>query len=122
VTWARPMELISRARENITGHRAVAVLVTVTISLGCIAAHVLGAAVLKRALWGAHFYGFFPPIVLALSLSVLGLGIVVVLRMGSFAPLHRPGFTHAAFMWSGRRYLPLAALLCFGELVFDTRC
>jgi tetratricopeptide (TPR) repeat protein len=45
-------------------------VVVVALSAGVVACHVLGATVAKGILWGTHFYGFFPPAVLGVTLAV----------------------------------------------------
>src|SRR5262245_49560677 len=62
-------------------------VVVVALSLTVLASHVLGATVAKGVLWGAHFYGFFPPGVLAAALlAALGAAFVVDLRLRKTTP------------------------------------
>jgi tetratricopeptide (TPR) repeat protein len=65
--------------------------------------HVLGATIFKNVLWGTHFYGFFPGVVLAAALiATLGLGLLWVrLPNGATAPAPPHSTAGRAAMWAG---------------------
>lgn len=67
-----------------------------------IVAHLLGATILQRVLWGTHFFGFLPPVALAAGLPVTLALIVLAARLPTAGPptASRGGRLAAAAGWA----------------------
>ncbi|MEK7824113.1 MAG: tetratricopeptide repeat protein [Candidatus Eisenbacteria bacterium] len=87
-------------------------VVVVALSVVVVTSHVLGATVLKGVLWGAHFYGFFPPIVLGVALATtVAAALAIDARLRRTASLTPPARDTAA---AARVVVPLV----LGALAF----
>jgi tetratricopeptide (TPR) repeat protein len=54
------------------------VVIIMALSVVVVGGHLLGATVLKGVLWGTHFYGFFPPVVLVVALVATVAGALAI--------------------------------------------